>query len=662
MSLKAPPPVELEPLAWTVAGLALALIPLGAALPVWIWATIGAAAALRIALAARGRGPPPAALRLPAAALAIGWFFLRFRTFNGLDAGSALLALTAGLKVLETRSRRDLFVVILITYFLGLAALLASTSPWSIAYLLGVAWLATVAALRVEATRGGQASAASARYALGVVAQALPIALALWLFFPRLATPLWRIGAPAGHATSGLGDTMNPGDIDDLALSDAIAFRVRFLGRTPPHADLYWRGPVLDAFDGRTWSRRDPEFATAPAPGPAGTAYRYRLNLEPYSRHWVVALDRPRAADLPGARLSGDGVLMRPHPTATPFDLSAISDVGPPPPAPLTDTARRLDTLVPADGNPRTRALARRLRREYPRDGDLVAAVLARFHRDAFYYTLTPPPLPGADPIDAFLFATKRGFCEHYASAFAVLMRDAGIPARIVTGYFGGKFNPYGGYFIVRQSDAHAWDEIWIRGRGWLRVDPTAAIAPQRVDPGLRGDAAAAGSFAAGLGLESPWAGGIALRLDAMRLWWREAVLRYDRQAQRSLLSALHIPHPDTRKLAALLAAALGLAFAWLTWRTRRELAARPRAEPARSFARLGAKLAARGLARRAHEGPEDYGRRVAASRPDIGASVQALCREYAALRYGREASPRRLREFRLAVRAFKPPRSPASS
>ncbi|MDE2347016.1 MAG: DUF3488 domain-containing transglutaminase family protein, partial [Gammaproteobacteria bacterium] len=614
-----------------------------------------------LAQAARGAGPPAAALRLPAAALALGWFFMRFRTFSGLDAGTALLALTAGLKFLETRTSRDLYVLVLIALFLGLAALLASASPWSIPYLLGVAWLATTATLRIDATAGGQTPASSLAYALRVLVQALPIALALWLFFPRLATPLWRIGPPAGGAVSGLGDTMSPGDIGDLALSDEIAFRAHFNGRTPPHRELYWRGPVLDVFDGRVWRRRDRGFAATPVAAPGRDVYRYRLNLEPSPRHWLVALDRPRAADLPGTRLSDDGVLMRARAGALPIDLAVESDLGPPPPVALAQATLREDTALPAAGNPRTRAYALALRRAHPRDGELAAAVLAWFHRDAFYYTLTPPPLPGADSVDDFLFATRRGFCEHYASAFAVLMRAAGIPARVVTGYFGGKYNPYGGYWIIRQSDAHAWDEIWIRGRGWLRVDPTAAIAPQRVDPSLLDEASEDGAFSAGLGLRAPWTAGIALRFDAMRLWWREAVLHYDSGAQRSLLGAMRIPHPDSRKLAALLAAALGLALAWLTVSMRRELAPRPRAEPARSYARLGAKLAARGLARRPYEGPEDYGRRVAAARPDLGARVQALCREYAALRYGREPPPGRVRAFRAAVRAFKPPRSPAS-
>lgn len=655
----------LAPLAWTTLCLALALIPLAASLPAWISVTIAAAAAIRLALAVRGGDAPPAALRLAVAALAIGALFLELRTFNGLAAGTALLGLTAGLKLLETRTRRDLYVVLLIVYFLSFAALLAHESFWLLLYLAGVCWLSTAALLRLGATADGPGMRASLGYGARILLQALPLAAVLWLFFPRLAVPLWQVGG-AGAGVSGLGDTMSPGDIDDLALSDAIAFRVRFFGRTPPHADLYWRGPVLDDFDGRTWARRDETRLAAPAGAPGGTVYRYRVSLEPYRQAWVYALDRPFESDLAGAFLSGDDVLTRPQPTAAPFDVTVASQASPGLRGRLDAAARASDTALPAGSNPRTLQFARALRREHPADRDLLRAVLARFHDDAFYYTLTPPPL-GANPVDEFLFDTKRGFCGHYASAFAVLMRDAGIPARVVTGYFGGTYNPYAGYWIVRQSDAHAWVEVWIEGRGWLRIDPTAAVAPQRVDPGLRDAVSAHGLLTAALRRDLPWLEDVALRFDALRVLWRERVLRYDQSAQDALLARLRVPAPDAQKLVWALAAAMAIVFAWLTWHLRRDLRPQAADEIRRAFDRFAARLAAIGVARAPHEGAEDYARRVAALRPDLAAGAADVCRRYSGLRYGKDAADgargteRGLREFKAAVRAFKPPRSRAS-
>ncbi|NNM62247.1 MAG: transglutaminase domain-containing protein, partial [Steroidobacteraceae bacterium] len=421
----------------------------------------------------------------------------------------------------------------------------------------------------------------------------------------------------------------------------------------------YWRGPVLDQFDGRTWRRHDPGTSS---PTPAPPLYRYRLDLEPSRQDFIVALDRPLSAQLAGVRLSGDGVLIRPGRRRAPAEVVETSQAGPGSFAPLDARVWRRDTRLPEGSNPRTRALALALRLAHPRPLDLVAAVLDRFHRDPYYYTLTPPLLLSRNPVDEFLFDTKRGFCEHYASAFAVLMRDAGIPARVVTGYFGGTFNPFADDWLVRQSDAHAWDEVWIAGRGWLRIDPTAAIAPQRVDPALRDGDRTPGSFAFAGGRGASWLSQFALRIDAMRTLWRERILHYGPRAQAALLGRLRVSDADAAKLAAAMAAALALGFLWLAWLARRDLRARPRDDLRRAFAMLSARLARIGLARHAHEGPEDYARRVAVARPDLGGRIGRLCREYAALRYGAAAAPRRVRAFKAAVRAFRPRGSPSSS
>jgi hypothetical protein len=314
---------------------------------------------------------------------------------------------------------------------------------------------------------------------------------------------------------------------------------------------------------------------------------------------------------------------------------------------------RRRELNLPEDANPRTRQLAKSLRSRHPNDMELVTAVLQMFTEQPYYYTLTPPKLAN-DSVDRFLFETKRGFCGHYASAFAVLMRAAGIPARVVTGYQGGTFNRFSDYWILRQSNAHAWDEIWIEGRGWVRVDPTASIAPQRIERDVRDSVSADTSTLSHWRGHSRWLADARLRLDALRELWRERVLTFNQDSQERLMEMLHIPDPDGEKLVAVMAAALALVLLWLTWQVRRELDPRAADLAVRSYGRLCAKLAAAGIPRSAHEGAESYAARVATLRPDLAATVEALCRYYSNLRF---APPSRLSaaQFRTQVRAFQP-------
>jgi protein-glutamine gamma-glutamyltransferase len=293
------------------------------------------------------------------------------------------------------------------------------------------------------------------------------------------------------------------------------------------------------------------------------------------------------------------------------------------------------------------------MRAQHPNDMDFVSAVLKMFAEEPYYYTLTPPKLSD-DSVDQFLFDTKRGFCGHYASAFAVLMRAAGIPARVVTGYQGGTFNRFSDYWILRQSNAHAWNEIWVEGRGWMRVDPTASISPQRIErdvsDSVNADTATVSSWRG----HARWLADARLRFDALRELWRERVLTFNQDSQERLMEMLHIPDPDGEKLVMVLAGALSLVLVWLTWQVRRELDPRSPDLAVREYARLCAKLAAAGIPRHAHEGPERYAARVAALRPDLAAQVSALCRYYSNMRFAQTAGLTAA-QFRAQVSAFKP-------
>jgi transglutaminase-like putative cysteine protease len=652
--------VTFDQLLWVTACLGLALLAGIATLPVWIAVTVGGVAGIRLVLAARGSDAPPRTVRFIIATVAIGLLFLQFRTFNGLSAGSALLSLIAGLKLLETRTRRDLYVVPMIIYFLCLAAILQSESFWLLAYLVGVCWLTTATLMRVSRiSRGGQWRG-SARHAGRILAQALPLALALWLFFPRLGSPLWQTSSAGNQATSGLSDTMSPGDISDLGLSDDIAFRVHFNGDAPPRTERYYRGPVLHDFDGHTWSRTAAGALAAPPLEFQGKAYQYTVSLEPNQHNWLFALDWPSQWDTARELLTSDYMLMQTTPVSTPTDIVATSYTHGKAAQPLTNGMRQRDTQLSRNHNPRTLQLAATLRSEHPDDLDYIHAVLDMFHEQPFYYTLNPPLLAD-DSVDGFLFDTKRGYCGHYASAFAVLMRAAGIPTRVVTGYQGGTFNRFANYWILRQSDAHAWDEVWIDGSGWLRIDPTGSIAAERVEVGLNDLGTQGAADGSRWEQHSTWFNDVRLRLDALRVLWRNRILRFNEGSQEKLLAWMHIPEPDGQKVALVLATCLILAMIWLTWLVRRDLTPRARDPVARAYERLCRRLAAIGLPRSPHEGAESYAARVAAARPDL-ASVVDLCRRYSQLRYSNSASESAAATFIANVRAFRPAKQHASN
>jgi transglutaminase-like putative cysteine protease len=653
-----PKTVSYEQLLGIFACLALALAAHLGSLPVWVFVTVAVSAGIRLLLARRGRPSPRRSVRLTITALAIALLFLQFRTFNGLAAGTALLALVAGLKLLETDTQRDIYIITLIIYFLNMSALLESDSFWLLAYLIGVCWLTTATLLRLTATAPLPGWRRSLRYATRILAQALPLAIVFWLFFPRFAGPLWQMPGDDQGAESGLSDSMSPGDISELALSDEVAFRVHFAGSPPPPQELYWRGPVLHDFDGRTWKRSYPVAFTAPVLEPRGPSYQYTLSLEPHQHNWIFALDWPSHWDLPRGALTGDYTLVQPDPVSRPIDVTVTSHTQVRSLEPLSASLRRRDVRLPPGHNPRTVQLAQSLRQAHPDDLDYVHAVLDMFAQQAFYYTLTPPRLAD-DSVDGFLFDTKRGFCGHYASAFAVLMRAAGIPARVVTGYAGGTFNRFADYWILRQSDAHAWNEVWIDGNGWLRVDPTSSIAANRVDHALNDAASPEERLTGRWQGHTAWLGDARLRLDALRQLWRERILLFDQDSQQKVLEWLNIPEPDGQKLVIVLTVALTLVLCWLTWQVRREVDLTAREPLRRAYLRLCAKLAAVGIPPLAHEGAEDYAARVARQRPDLGSAVIALCALYSTLRYG--ASPDRItvRQFEATVRAFRPHRQP---
>ena len=405
--------------------------------------------------------------------------------------------------------------------------------------------------LRMSATRG-ESAGRSFRTASRLIGYAAPLAIAMWIFFPRIATPFWAVPIDTSAGTSGLSDTMSPGDISSLSLSDAVAFRVSFDGPIPQAKDRYWRGLVLHHFSGRRWSGNDPGIDRQ-AHGNIefmGDPVAYTVTLEPTRQQWVFALDIPDTWTLPRTNMGRQQQLWRVQPIDQRVAYDAVSYTDYRSDVELRRPFRDWYLNLPDGTNPQTAELARQMFAEAGSKSAYVEAVLQKFHQEEYFYTLEPPEL-GRNPVDEFLFDTRQGFCEHYASAFAVMMRSAGIPARIVLGYQGGELNSVGKYqyLIVRQADAHAWTEVWIEGVGWHRVDPTAAVAPERIDAGMSASMFDGAAAAWGLSAPSMFLHNLGLSWDAINAKWNDWVLGYGPENQNKLMEWLGMEEPDWRKM-----------------------------------------------------------------------------------------------------------------
>jgi transglutaminase-like putative cysteine protease len=501
-----------------------------------------------------------------------------------------------------------------------------------------------LAALR-EAPADAEWKAPLARTAR-MILQGIPIAALLFVFFPRLASPLW--GMPADAGRTGLSDRMAPGSIGALSLSDEVAFRVDFEGAPPPPAQRYWRGPVLARFDGEAWTPLS--YLRRGEPVRQGTrTIEYTVTLEPHGQRWLFALEhaaslpiRPvtdttsGAAAVDLALLTSDQQLFAKSPLTQALRYTERSVLGASFPS-TSNIERRENLQLPRERNPRAIELARELRAGVDSDRAFIAAILSRFRNEAYVYTLTPSPL-GEEPVDGFLFDTRRGFCEHYASAFVVLLRAAGIPARVVTGYQGGEINPDGGYLIVRQSDAHAWAEALIDG-SWQRFDPTAAVAPSRVERGL-GAALPLGEYVPYMAqLDMTWLKSLRLHWDAINYQWQRGVVGFNVDRQRDLLRDLGLGKARHWELVALVAGFIALWGAIvLSFARRRALSADPAGA---LWSRACRRLARAGLRRRPEEGPLAYAQRAARRWPQWAALFARIGNSYALLRYGPESGER---------------------
>lgn len=621
----------------------LVLAPHMSHLPLWTSAVILGTLAWRAAITWRGKRMPPLWLLLPVSLAAMAGVYASYRTLLGRDAGVAMLALLLAFKLLEMHARRDLFVVIFLSFFLLLTTFFYTQAIW-MAVLMAATVVVLLATLMTFQYTGAVPPLGRRLRETGrIFLIATPLALFLFVAFPRFQGPLWGLPGDARSGKSGMSDTMSPGSVASLALSEEVAFRVRFHGAPPPQAKLYWRGIVLSDFNGKTWSRNSrPLYALGEnlrdlTIRVEGEALKHDITLEPSGKRWLFSLELTAPdVTVPGGAIASDELELTSRlPVHERLRYSARAWSSHQWQAELPPERQARWLRLPPGYNPRTLALAQSLQR--PGNSAASAqAVLNLFRREQFRYTLEPPPL-GRDTVDDFLFTTRAGFCEHYAAAFTVLMRAMGIPARVVNGYQGGELNPVDGYLTVRQSDAHAWAEIWLPQRGWVRVDPTAAVAPERIEHNLARSLPQTAPFGLDglIGLRNnpdSWLSQLRFNLNALNNAWNQWVLDYNPDRQRSFLEELSFGFFNWRGLAGLAA----IAALVVLWRRRRALAAQDPVEAAYgAFCRL---MARHGRERLSDEGPHSYALRLQDLEiPEAKkAAMRSFLELYGKLKYGR--------------------------
>jgi len=581
---------------------------------------------------------PNRILRFGLVILSILGLIVSYHTIVGREAGTALLILMLSLKLLEMQGQRDVTVVIFLGFFVIVTGFLFSQSIFIALYMLLAVTLlvATLIAFQHrQQTINPSAFKQHIFLALRLLLQAAPLALLLFVLFPRVPGPLWGLPEDTS-AKTGLSDEMQPGDISNLVNSEEVAFRVRFANRIPPPGQRYWRGPVFWQYDGQKWRantrktglHRQYDFDIE------GQPVDYQVTLEPHNRHWLFALDLP--ATVPDdARFTSDFQVisrksiseiyryrMRSYPDYR-LDNRQVPDLD-----------RYL--AIPDRSAIRTRQLVKQLRQQHPTNAGFVTGVLNYFSQQPFFYS-RKAPLLFDHPVDEFLFETRKGYCEHYASAFTVMMRLAGIPARVVTGYQGGEMNPLSDYMIVRQSDAHAWSEVWLEQRGWVRFDPTSVIPPSRIEltedlvrrrPQTRST----------IILEQNWIqqslrqAGYAW--DALNNRWNQWVIGYNQDRQNALFAALGLENITWHGLAVILLVCVTLVVLILAFLLFARTAHAGNNRIIMLYQRFLRHLARRGYRKQPQETPSQFSQRVIRQQPDLAEIVSHITRYYLQLRY----------------------------
>jgi protein-glutamine gamma-glutamyltransferase len=645
---------------WLALGIALASLPHWQRLPVWIPLLHVALLATRIIIPLRfpliwsNQKTSINIIRLMIMFGGVFSIYGNYGTLAGRDVGVALLVMLAALKVFESKSARDYYICTYLGYFLIITNFFYSQTIPTATYMLFVIIIMTAGLINFNDTEQQLTLLQRLKLSSTLLIQAIPILLVLFILFPRVNGPLWGIPKDAFTGTTGIDDQMSPGTISKLVQSREVAFRVTFEDKIPDQSKLYWRGPVLWQTDGRKWTtgKTDPDRSAAPIDF-TGKPLSYDVTIEPSNKKWLFGLEM--VSTLPDATyLTHDYQLKTREPLRArkAFTLSSNSSY-----KLWTENVEDLERglSLPESKHPKTRELASKLRDEFNEPVLILDAALKWLKQENFVYTLKPP-LMTHDMADEFLFEQRQGFCEHYASAFTILMRAAGIPARVVTGYLGGEINPVGNYLIVRQYHAHAWTEVWLENQGWVRIDPTSIVSPTRVNEGIE-YAIPEAIIDIPLGLES---NATAIRLwqrlrntiDMVNYQWAQWVLGYGPERQILFLEKLGFNSIDWKKLTFSLFVFLGIIIAFIAAYVFNKT---PRtAEPAKMYYDIFCNKLAKTVApRKSHEGPVDFAERVSRLRQDLKSEIKYITDLYINIRY--YSNNNKLLQFKAAIKSFTP-------
>ena len=646
---------------WVLIAQLFVILPHAAYLPLWL---IGFAIITIIAQlpSIKAKFKPTRLKRLYQVMQMLGFLLglaglsLTYGAAFGLDMGVGFLVLCLVSKLWELYKRRDAYVVLNLSLFVIAGLFLLDQGL--VTTLQAVAATIIVLLAFITLNDDSNTSGDGRMRTLGVLGvSALPLLVVLFLFFPRLP-PLWSVQLSSSQATTGVSDSMSPGDIASLSQSTELAFRVEFTQARPAQSELYWRGLVFSDFDGVTWrpnrrvqqqwqpGRQPPNwlarsFATA---NNKTEPKSYEITLEPTQQQWLFGLDYPLPQNK-DTRLTSDFTLIKEEPVSEQLRYEVLR-YAPMQIDPILDEVSRAANLtLPSAGNLQTQNLAKQLFAQSGSDPERYIQAIQRWiNQTEFRYTLSPPPLD-EDRIDSFLFETKAGFCEHYSSSFTFMMRAVGIPARVVAGYQGGEMSRGGNVWEVRQMDAHAWSEVWLEGQGWVRVDPTAFVAPERVEQGMDALTQSRGASLFGEGAAAQVSYQQYQMLQALRrlsdqasYYWQKDVVGYDQDKQAgSLLKWFNI-RSISEQIAWLAASAITVIslLVFMIWYRRRK-----QWHPAdRPLIKLSSKVAKndRALSRHDNEGALAWLKRLENSQAHglNGEGLQEVSRHYRQLRYGR--------------------------
>ncbi|MEP5567007.1 MAG: DUF3488 and transglutaminase-like domain-containing protein [Halioglobus sp.] len=660
--MKALQQIPRNALVWIIISMFTLVLPHIERIPPWVLLVYFVAALWRI-MVYRGRWSFPRwPVKLALILAGSAGILLSFSTLIGLEPTVALLLTAFALKLLESAERKDAYVLLFLGYFVVLTEFLFSQDLLIVLLSLLNVVIVTTGLVALHRPGDNRFSLRPMRQAASMVAQAAPLMLVLFFLFPRIG-PLWTVPLKSQQAKTGMSEFMSPGDVSRLSRSGEVAFRVEFSGDIPPQSELYWRGLVMSRLQQGTWSALN--FYEAPAserrqnePERVGDPLRYSIILEPTQQRWLYALRYARSTDS-GIMTSSDFRLFKPIVIEDDYLYQVRSWPEAQLEISLSEWRRKTELSLPGTDNPRARALAEQFAAEAQSPADIVDRVLEHFNSQPFVYTLQPPLLPERDAMDAFLFDTRRGFCEHYASSFVIMMRAAGVPARVVAGYQGGEVNPVNRTVIVHQFDAHAWAEVWLEGEGWVRVDPTAAVAPERIELGLEEALAEEGSFLA----DSPLSplryrnidiiNSLRLRYDAITYRWQAWVVGFDQDKQFSLLQDF-FGEFTARKFAAVLLGSWALVLfpvglGLLLRRKTHELS-----KLDKHYLAFCQKLGKMGIERESGETPQEFATRAQKALPRLAGSIADITSRYSSLAYAPVGSDEtELNHFVRAVRSL---------